>query len=71
MSYTDLHKRPLLSIARIQYKKRAVIRDERMKRLEEIKTLKEKLKILQDDPDAPKVRLVSHASIPLEPDPPK
>ena len=60
-----------LDLARIQYRQRAVVRDERGKRLDEIKGLIEKLKIMYDDPETPKVQLVGRAPAPLEADSPK
>ncbi|MHC4745478.1 MAG: hypothetical protein ACYS8Z_26485, partial [Planctomycetota bacterium] len=58
-------------LARVQYRQRAVIRDERLKRLNEVKGLIEKLKIMHDNPETLKVQLVGRAPTPLEPDPPK
>lgn len=58
-------------LASVQYRQREVIRDERLKTLNEIKWLSEKLKIMHDDPETPKVQLVGIAPVPLEPDPPK
>jgi hypothetical protein len=60
-----------LDLARAQYRKRAVVRDEREKRLDEIKLLIEKLKIMYDDPETSKVQLVGRALAPLEADSPK
>jgi len=60
-----------LDLARVQYRQRAVIRDERLKTLNEVKWLIEKLRIMHDDPELPKVQLVGPAPIPLEPDLPK
>jgi uncharacterized protein involved in exopolysaccharide biosynthesis len=60
-----------LDLARVQYRQRAVIRDERLKTLDEIKWLSEKLKIMHDDPELPKVQLVGPALPPLEADSPK
>jgi hypothetical protein len=58
-------------LARLQYRQRAVIRDERSKRLDESKLLIEKLKIMYDDPETSKVQLVGLALAPLEADSPK
>lgn len=58
-------------MARIQYRQRAVVRDERLKTLNEVKWLIEKLRIMHDDPETPKVQLVGPAPVPLEPDSPK
>jgi len=60
-----------LDLARIQYRQRAVVRDEREKTINELKLLIEKLKIMFDDPETPKVQLVGPALIPLEADSPK
>lgn len=60
-----------LDMARIQYRQRAVVRDERLKTLNEVKWLIEKLRIMHDDPETPKVQLVGPARVPLEPDSPK
>jgi uncharacterized protein involved in exopolysaccharide biosynthesis len=60
-----------LDMARVQYRQRAVIRDEREKRFNEIKQLIEKLKIMYDDPETAKVQRVGFALAPLEPDSPK
>lgn len=60
-----------LDLARVQYRQRAVIRDEREKRFNEIKQLIEKLKIMFDDPETAKVQRVGVAPAPLEPDSPK
>jgi uncharacterized protein involved in exopolysaccharide biosynthesis len=57
--------------ARIQYRQRESIRDERRKRLDEIQLLIERLRIMHDDPETPKVQLVGPATVPLETDPPK
>jgi capsular exopolysaccharide synthesis family protein len=55
-----------LDVARAQYDQRAVIRDERIAMLDDIKQQIEKLKILHDDPETPKVRAVGYAPVPLE-----
>lgn len=60
-----------LDMARIQYRQRVVIRDERLKTLNEVKWLIEKLRIMYDDPEVSKVQLVGLAPIPLEADSPK
>ena len=66
----ELQKKEL-DLARVQYRQRAVIKGERRKRLDEIKLLIEKLKIMFDDPETPKVQRVGFALAPLEPDSPK
>jgi uncharacterized protein involved in exopolysaccharide biosynthesis len=55
-------------LARVQYEQRAAIRDERRKRLDEVKVLIEKLRMMHDDPDISKVRFVGYAPIPMEDD---
>ena len=60
-----------LDTARIQYEKRAFIRDERKEMLDSIKSQVEKLKIVHDDPETPKVRFVGPAPVPLEISSPK
>jgi hypothetical protein len=54
--------------ARVQYQQRAAMREERGERLDEIKFLMEKLKLMHDDPRTAKVRLVWPAAAPWEPD---
>lgn len=54
-----------LDMARSQYAKRVKIRDERIRMLDEVKRLIEKLKILYADPDTAKVRKASDAARPL------
>jgi len=44
-------------LARIQYKQRTSIRDERKRMLDDIKAQIEKLKIMHDDPDTPDVEV--------------
>lgn len=58
-------------LARAQYRQRAVVRDERRKRLDEMKLLTVKLMIMFDDPETAKVQRVGFALAPLEPDSPK
>ncbi len=60
-----------LDLARIQYRQRAVVIDERIKTLNEVQWLIEKFKIMANDPETPKVQMVGLAQMPLEPDPPK
>jgi uncharacterized protein involved in exopolysaccharide biosynthesis len=60
-----------LDLARVQYRQRAVIRDERLKTLNEIKCLIEKLRIMHDDPETSKLQLVGLAPFPLETTVPK
>ncbi|MBN2271564.1 MAG: hypothetical protein JXN61_13180 [Sedimentisphaerales bacterium] len=58
-----------LDTARIQYNQRVRIIDERIRVLDEVKMLAEKLTILHDDPDTVKLRKASDAMAPLSPDP--
>jgi tyrosine-protein kinase Etk/Wzc len=55
-----------LDLARVQFEQRATIRDERNVMLDTIKAQIEKLKIVHDDPETPKVRAVGYAPVPLE-----
>lgn len=55
-----------LEMARVQYEQRVVVRDERVKMVDSIKEQAEKLKILHDDPETPKVKAVGYAPVPLE-----
>jgi len=55
-----------LDIALVQYDQRVLIRDERIAVLDDVKQQVEKLKILHDDPETPKVRAVGYAPVPLE-----
>jgi len=55
-----------LEMARVQYEQRVVVRDERVKMVDSIKEQAEKLKILHDDPETPKVKAVAYAPVPLE-----
>ncbi|MHC4075104.1 MAG: GumC family protein, partial [Planctomycetota bacterium] len=55
-----------LDLARIQYEQRTSIKDERKRMLDSIKTQIEKLKIIHDDPQTPKVQFVGFAPIPLD-----
>jgi hypothetical protein len=55
-----------LDLARIQYRQRADIRDERIRTLNQIKMLIEKLRIMHDDPETSKVQLMGRAPKPLE-----
>jgi len=60
-----------LDLARVQYQQRASIRDERKEMLDSIKGQIEKLKILLEDPESPKVQFVGPAPVPLEMSSPK
>lgn len=53
-------------LARVQYGQRLTVRDERKDRLNEIKQTVEKLKMMHDDPETPKVQFVGDAPAPLE-----
>jgi capsular exopolysaccharide synthesis family protein len=55
-----------LDLARVQYEQRLKIRDERIVMLDLIKEQVEKLKMLHDSPDTPKVQRIGDAPIPLE-----
>jgi capsular exopolysaccharide synthesis family protein len=55
-----------MDLARAQYEQRLKIRDERRVMLNSIKEQVEKLKILYDDPETPKVQFVANAPEPLE-----
>lgn len=59
-----------LDIARIKYKRGTSMRDERRQRVNEIMALVEKLNIMHNDPETPKVQFVERAPEPLEPSPP-
>ncbi len=59
-------KQKELDLARIQYKQRASIRDERKQMLDEVKGQLEKLKIMLEDPETPKVQFVGPAPVPLK-----
>jgi succinoglycan biosynthesis transport protein ExoP len=55
-----------IDLARAQYEQRVKLRDERRTMLDSIKEQIEKLKIIHDDPETPKVQLVGLAPEPLE-----
>ena len=55
-----------LDLARVQYGQRVDIRDERKQMLDSVKGQIEKLKIMYDDPETPKVKFVGMAPAPLE-----
>ena len=54
-----------LDLARVQYQQRASIRDERKQMLDSVKAQLEKLKIVLEDPETPKVQFVGRAPVPL------
>jgi polysaccharide biosynthesis transport protein len=56
-----------MDLAKNQYAKSVKIRDERRTMLDSIKEQTEKLKIMYDDPETPKVQLTELAPEPLEP----
>ncbi|MDD5326405.1 MAG: polysaccharide biosynthesis tyrosine autokinase [Phycisphaerae bacterium] len=60
-----------LDLARIQYQQRASIRDERKLMLDSVKEQLEKLKIVLEDPETPKVQFVGPAPVPLAVSSPK
>lgn len=66
-----LAKQKDFDLARIQYKQRAGIRDERKVMLDSVKEQIEKLKIMLEDPETPKVQFVGPAPVPLEISSPK
>jgi len=59
-------KKKDLDLARVQYEQRLKIRDERIEMLDAIKAQIEKLRIVLNDPETPKVQLVGLAPPPLE-----
>jgi len=52
--------------AKVQYKKRIIVRDERKDMLNALKEQIEKMKIVLDDPETSKVQSVGRAPVPLE-----
>ncbi len=60
-----------LDLARAQYAQRVSIRDERKMMLDSVKGQVEKLRIMHDDPETPKVQRVGYAPVPLEVSSPK
>jgi succinoglycan biosynthesis transport protein ExoP len=60
-----------LDLARIQYKQRTSIRDERREMLDAVKSQIEKFKIMLEDPETPKVQFMGPAPVPLEMSSPK
>jgi len=60
-----------LDLARIQYAQRVTVRDERVAMLDSIKSQIEKMKMIHDDPETPKVQGVGPAPAPLEVSSPK
>jgi capsular exopolysaccharide synthesis family protein len=61
-----LTKKKETDLGRAQYDKLVAIRDERRTMLDEIKGQLEKLKIMHDAPETPKVQFVEYAPVPLE-----
>jgi len=55
-----------LDMARVEYERRDIIRKERVAMLDDIKAQIEKLRIIHDDPETPKVRALGAALEPLE-----
>ena len=55
-----------LDLARTQYEQREKVRDERLAMVDALKEQIEKLNIIHDDPDTPKVRSVGDAPEPLD-----
>jgi succinoglycan biosynthesis transport protein ExoP len=60
-----LAKQRDLDLAHIMYQQRASIRDERKQMLDSVKEQLEKLKIMLEDPETPKVQFVGSAPVPL------
>ena len=60
-----------LDLARVQYGQRVDIRDERKQMLDSVKAQIEKLKMMYDDPETPKVKFAGMAPAPLEVSSPK
>ena len=71
MRQESVAKQRDLDLARIQYKQRASIRDERKQMLDSVKAQLEKLKIMLEDPETPKVQFLGPAPVPLEMSSPK
>ncbi len=69
-SETEARKNEL-DLARVQFKKRAMRRDERKEMLDSVIEQIEKLKILHDDPETPKVQFLGYAPEPLRVSSPK
>jgi capsular exopolysaccharide synthesis family protein len=63
---TTSKRKAEMDLARAQYEQRLKIRDERRTMLDSIKEQVEKLKIVYDDPETPKVQFVAMAPEPLE-----
>ncbi|MHC4157796.1 MAG: polysaccharide biosynthesis tyrosine autokinase [Planctomycetota bacterium] len=55
-----------LDLARVQYRQREAIKEERKEMLDAIKAQIEKLRIMREDPETPKVQFVGYAPEPLE-----
>jgi polysaccharide biosynthesis transport protein len=66
MRKTAIAKQNDFDVAKVQYKLRLAVRDERELRLNETKEAIEKLKVMHDDPETPKVQFVSRTMEPLE-----
>jgi uncharacterized protein involved in exopolysaccharide biosynthesis len=61
-------KKKDFDLARVQYRRRAALRDRTRERLGAIEMLIEKYKIMHGDPDVAKVQMMGPAPKPLEPD---
>lgn len=59
-------KKKDLDMARVQYAQREKIRDERLEMLDEIKMSIEKMTIIYEDPETPKLRPLSNAIQPID-----
>ena len=55
-----------LDFARVQYEQRVSIRDERKQMLGLIKEQIEKMRMVREDPETPKVQFMGHAPVPLD-----
>jgi len=65
MRQEAITKKREVDLARTQYDKQVAVRDERRSMLNDIKEQVEKLKIMHDDPETPKVQFVGYAPVPL------
>ena len=59
-------KKKQLDLARIEYEKRVIVKDEREERLNDTKKQIEKLRVMHDDPEAAKIVSVGLAPAPLK-----
>jgi capsular exopolysaccharide synthesis family protein len=66
MRAADLARQADYENAKVQYQRRVTIRDERRDSLNSLREQIEKMKILHDDPETPKVQSVGLAPVPLD-----